>query len=152
MVNPIFDSVSGIISDSDHDHELTLEESFAKLAEGAGRGWVNATRLQREVVSYVGMRCGGDIKQYLDPQNRRYQLKEILMDARDTYVPYLSDVKTIRRWVYYFAKYRRTMAAARERTFIQTRNIVAAVPVGIVKFGVTKIRGGHCVTRNVLFG
>ena len=38
MENPIFDSVSGIIIDS--DNELTLEESFANLAEGMGQGWV----------------------------------------------------------------------------------------------------------------
>ena len=92
MENPIFDSVSGIITDSDHDHEVTLQEAFAKLAEGTGRGWVNATRIQREVVSYVGMRCGGNMKEYLDPQNLAYSLAGILTEARDIYVPYMTNI------------------------------------------------------------
>ena len=121
MENPIFDSVSGIISDSDIElTSLTLDESFAKLAEKLDRGWVNATRLQRKVVSYVGMGCGSNMKEYLGLQNRKYPLNGILMDARKMYMPYLSNVRTICRWVYYFVRYRKTMAVACEKSFVQT--------------------------------
>ena len=121
MNNSIFDSQAGIISDSDIERP-SLQESFRLLAERSGRGWVNATRIQREAVSYIGLRCGDRLTEYLDPSDRRYPINDILEDARRTYTPYVNHTRTIRRWLYYFCRYRKTMADDRQRTFIMTRN------------------------------
>ena len=109
--NSIFDSQAGIISESDNETP-SLQESFRLLAERRGGGWVNATRIQRDAVSYIGLRCGDRLKEYLDPSDRRYPINGILEDARRTYTPFIDGTRTIRRWLYYFCRYRRTMVDA----------------------------------------
>ena len=83
---------------------------------------MNTMRIQRDAVSYIGLWCGDRLKEYLDPSDRRYPINGILEDARRTYTPFIDGTRTIRRLLYYFCRYRRTMADARQRTFIMTRN------------------------------
>ena len=119
MIIPIFDMHSGIVSDIDDVPTPALEESFRILAESSGKGWVNASRIQREAVSFIGLQCGNDLTSYLDPGNKLYPISNILEQARDIYTPFLKSTRTIWRWLYYFMKHRRTMAHDRQNNFVR---------------------------------
>ena len=87
MVDAVFNSYYGTISYSDVDDRPSLVESFRTLYRLHGKGWSNANRIQRDAVSFIGMRCGDDIKRYLDNTDKSYCFNDILEEARQTYTP-----------------------------------------------------------------
>ena len=79
----------------------TLEESIERIRKNSGKGWMNDVHLQREVIVYIYDECGFNLSEYIDKSNHTFSLKQILEVARHKYVPFLSSVKTLRRWFYF---------------------------------------------------
>ena len=99
---------------------MLLAESFNRIRQNIGKGWLNDIRIQREVIVYIADECGSNLDEYVDFTNRKYLLSPILESARQKYVP-LVLVRTIRRWFLFFIEHRVTMAERRKDIFAKNR-------------------------------
>ena len=105
----------------------TLEESIERIRKNTGKGWVNNVRVQREVIVYIYDECGFNLSEYIDKSNHTFSLKQILEVARHKYVPFLSSVKTLRRWFLFFIEHRVTMAERRRDFFVRRRRAARTI-------------------------
>ena len=99
---------------------MSLAESFNRIRQNIGKGWLNDIRIQREVIVYIADECGSNLDEYVDSNNHKYSLNHILESARQKYVP-LVTVKTTRRWFIFFIEHRVTMAEQRNDIFAKRR-------------------------------
>ena len=109
------------------DPKPSLTAAFLRLRNKVGKGWLNDARLQCETISFIGDECGYHLSEYLQDDNRTYELNPILERARLKFVPFMKTTKTLRRWFNFFIEHRVTMAERRRDTFVRNtrRNSMA---------------------------